>query len=122
MANLLQSGVTWLAGVQKDGASVEVTLRSGVHTTTGIAAVKTKSEALEEADEGKFLDIESTDFLILAADFLVNGAAVKPDDGMTIEWNGSTFELRPFANEPCWRWSDEYETRYRIHTKLKSRS
>jgi hypothetical protein len=99
---------------------VSVTLRSGAFTTTDVKAVKTSPQALEDSEDGRFIDIGVADFLIAAVDFVVNGSAVLPADGMRIEWNGSTFELRPFAGEPCWRWSDSFETRYRIHTKLKS--
>jgi len=105
-----------------DEFGVAVSLQSGAFTTTGVRAFKTASVAAEESEEGKFIDLEATDFEIAAVDFLINGSAVKPADGMTIEWNGSTYELRPFAGEPCWRWADNFETRYRIHTKLKSRS
>jgi hypothetical protein len=105
-----------------DELGVSVTLRSGESTTADVRAFKTLPQALEESEDGRFIDTESADFLIAATDFLIDGSAVLPADGMEIDWNGSTFEVRPLAGEPSWRWSDSLETRYRIHTKLKSRS
>lgn len=120
MPNLLQSGVTWLAGVQKDGASVTVTLRRGESETADVAATVGKSGAEESASDGTFTALSSIDFLILAADYQIDGAAAEPADGDEIDWNGETFEVRPFAGEPSARKSDEYGVRHRVHTKKKA--
>jgi hypothetical protein len=64
---------------------------------------------------------ESRDFLILAADLVLSGAAVLPEPGDRIRevQNGKTYvyEVMAPAKEPCWKWSDPYRRTLRIHTK-----
>lgn len=53
-------------------------------------------------------------------DYLIptSGLAQEPQRGDRITEAGQgTFEAMAPGNEPCWRWSDQTRTIYRIHTK-----
>lgn len=62
------------------------------------------------------------DYLIVAANLILNGSAVEPAENdrivETIDGTSMTFEvLPPGGGEPAWRWSDPDRTRYRVHVK-----
>jgi len=71
--------------------------------------------------EGREVQAQARDYLIIAGDLLIDGEPIEPREGDTIVeelTDGEhTFELMPLPNEPCWRWSDEQHIRRRVHTK-----
>jgi hypothetical protein len=64
---------------------------------------------------------ESRDFLLLAADLVLDGTSTLPQRGDRIyESQGDqtyVYEVTAPAKEPCWRYSDPYRKTLRIHTK-----
>lgn len=79
---------------------------SDVDATPGATSV-------EAQDEGGFtVMVESSDFIVLAADL-----EIVPAVGDVIVFDGRKFEVNNLGRDKCWRWSDRYNTSYRIHTK-----
>ena len=94
---------------QRGTASVEV------QATVGRTVFETAD------DYGVVQHSESRDFLILAADLVLDGAAVLPERGDRIRETASgkvyVYEVMAPGKEPPWRWSDLYRRTLRIHTK-----
>ncbi len=123
MANLLAAGSAWLAGMQKQHASISVTLRrrgyadvSGVLATPGTTAVE------QITDDGSSSRHDSRDYLIHVTDYAFAGAASAPRDGDRIIdtsfGDERIYEVLPLGGEASSRPSDQFRTRWRIHTKL----
>jgi len=120
MADLLQTGSDWLADQLKTHAGRTVTYRRGTDTVAVTATIgRTEFEVDDEF--GVLRKIESRDFLILAADLVLNGQAVLPERGDEIdETQGGvtyTYEVMAPGKEPHFRYSDPYRKTLRIHTK-----
>ena len=120
MPDLLQSGAAWLDRVRRANLAHTVTYLRGDQSVDVPATVgRTDFEAVDAY--GAVERTESRDFLILAADLVLSGAAVLPEPGDRIRevQNGKTYvyEVMAPAKEPCWKWSDPYRRTLRIHTK-----
>ena len=78
-----------------------------------------------EARDGKTRLIWSDrDYLLKAADLVIGGVAVTPEEG---DWfteavadGTKRFKVLPYADEPCWRFSDPQRTELRVHTKASA--
>ena len=122
MANLLASGASWLAGMQKQNASISVTLRRRGYSDVTVSATPGNTLAEQVTGDGTSQRFASRDYLIHVTDYAFDGVASEPREGDRII--DSTFgderiyEVRPFAGDPCARPSDQYRNRWRIHTKL----
>lgn len=67
--------------------------------------------------------LESRDFLIEAAELVLDGALTLPVRGDRITETDElgatlTYEVLEPGGEPPWRYSDEYRLQFRVHTKL----
>lgn len=123
MADRLANAMAWLARKRQEADGAEVTYRRGAQSVT-LTAIRGQS-LLRISDRFGNSRVERTqsDFLVLASDLELGGTATTPQRGDTIEdtINGKALTykvLPPGEGEPCWRWSDEARTGYRIHTKL----
>jgi hypothetical protein len=112
----------------------EAAALSAVRRARGVdvAIVRAASEAGTTAIVGKtvFTDksdgqaarsvqrIETRDYLLPAADYLVDGAAAKPAAGDQIQENGRTYEAVSVFGEPCYRYATTSQTWLRVHTTL----
>lgn len=118
--NLLQTGSDWLQAQLQQHASQPITYRRG-NNTVAVTAVIGRTEFELDNEFGVLKKIESRDFLIPAADLVLNGTPVLPERGDEIEEaQGSatyTYEVMAPGNEPAWRWSDAFRNTLRIHTK-----
>lgn len=120
MANLLRDGMDWLTGKLIEHAGESITYSRG-RSSVSITATVGKT-LLKLADEyGTRVEWADQDFLIRAADLVLDGEAVEPQRGDTVRWarGGTTyvFEVLAPGNEPAWRWADEHRTMYRVHAK-----
>jgi hypothetical protein len=135
MADLLEQSSAWLDGQRKqflaklvtycrtvtvpdpedEQGTVEVVLEVEVQATVG----RTTFEI--ESSTGVAERFEARDFIITAADLVLDGDVVLPERGDRIkETVGSqtlVYEVVGPGNEPCWRWSDPYRLALRVHTK-----
>lgn len=120
MADLLQIGSDWLADQMKAHAGRSITYRRGANSVTVTATIGRTEFELDD-EFGVLRKIESRDFLIAAADLVLNSVTVLPERGDEIdETQGSvtyTYEVMAPGKEPHYRFSDPYRRTLRIHTK-----
>jgi hypothetical protein len=120
MADLLQQASDWLEEQRTRHASRAVTYARGAQS---VALPATVGKTTFEVDDGYGVLVrhESRDFLMLAADLMLDGAPTSPQHGDRIRETqaGQTFvyEVTAPGKEPCWRYSDAYRKTLRIHAK-----
>ena len=117
MADLLEQGEAWLAGMNRKHRARSVTYtRDG--QSAEIAAVVGRTVFRVDKGYGLFERVESRDYLVDAQDL---EAFDKPERGDRIKetLNGKVevFEVMAPGNEPHFRYSDPYRRVFRIHTK-----
>ena len=122
MANLLQQGDEFLAGVAHEALAIEVTYARG-DESVAVQAVLGRTDFASDDGTGAVVTFQSRDYLIVAADLMLAGAVVSPQPGdQIVESDGladvqHTYEVLPMGNVPCWAWSDPYRRRRRVRTK-----
>jgi hypothetical protein len=127
MADLMQSGIAWLAGQLRTNASQAVTY---THKASGkavsVQAVLGKSLLALGEDFGQRLQRTDADFVIVYADLvaafaLVAVTYVQPERGdmikATLAGVVQDFQVLAPGNEPPFRWDDPYHTMLRCHGK-----
>jgi hypothetical protein len=121
VTDMLQTGSDWLSGVLKTHAAQSVSYRRGSSSVT-LSATLGRSLFQAATDSGMITETQADDFIIEAADLVLDEAAVEPKEGdeITRTSGGKTLVYRvlPFGTEPAWRFTDSYRNAYRIHTKL----
>ncbi len=120
VAGLLEQGAKWLKGMRASHTSKCVVYGRGLDFAEVPATV---GRTVFRLDKGYGITerIESRDYLILASDLKLNGAAILPKAGDIIRETdgGKVFvhELVSPGGESCWRWSDPWRRTLRTHTK-----
>jgi len=120
MTDLLEKGSTWLEDQRTRHLTRLVTYQRG---TNSVEVKATFGRTIfEEADDfGVIQKTESRDFLVLAADLVLNGERVLPKAGDRIREvqgdQGFVYEVMAPGTEPPFRYSDAYRQTVRIHTK-----
>lgn len=100
-----------------------VTYRRGSESVvlTGKAWVGRTVFSRVPRDGGAAVVFGDRDYLIPAADLVVEGKRFEPERGHqvveVIDGTERTFELISPAGEPAWRWADPGRTFYRVHTQ-----
>jgi len=120
VADLLEQASAWLDGKRKAHLSRPVMYCRGEQSVEVRATIG--RTVFETADAyGVVEHSESRDFLILAADLVLDGQAVLPERGDRIRETQDgkvyVYEVMAPGKEPEWRWSDGYRRTLRIHTK-----
>jgi len=120
VADLLEHGAAWLEGQRTKHLARPVLYERGAASVEVQATVgRTLFEVTD--DYGVVQRTESRDFLILAADLTLGGAAVLPERGDRVRetQDGRTYvyEVMAPGKEPPWRFSDAYRRTLRVHTK-----
>jgi hypothetical protein len=120
MPDLLQSAAVWLAGQLKTPASPSVTYRRGAASVVLAATIgETRSE--QTTTDGLTTDVLVRDYLIAAAELILDGERTLPERGDTIEETVGAqtlvFEVVPLAGQAHWRWCDAAHVMLRIHTQ-----
>ena len=120
MANLLQTGSSWLADQMKTHASVDVVYERGAEQVP-VKATIGKTEFELDDGSGVVVRIQSRDYLIHAADLQLSGSPTLPIAGDRIrETQGDktfVYEVMAPGNEPHYRYSDTFRKLLRIHSK-----
>ena len=117
--DLLEQASAWLEDQRTRHASRPVTYQRGRRS---VAVAATVGRTVFELDDGTgaVLKVESRDYLILAADLVLDGQRVLPAKGDRISesQDGQTFvyEVVSVGDEPCWRYSDPYRKTLRVHS------
>lgn len=124
MANMLKTGAVWLAGQLKDHASETVTYKRGVNSVS-VQAVIAESLAETVIGDQVLVQIKLRDFIILAADLVLIGSPIVPEQNdqiiMTIGIETVTYSVFKMPGEKQYREWDRFGNSYRIHTKETSR-
>ena len=120
MANLLEKASNWLEDRRTRYAASPVEYVRGAQSAELPATV---GKTTFEVDDGYgvLVRYESRDFLVQAADLVLDAAPVLPQRGDRIrETQGQqvfVYEVTAPGKEPCWRYSDPYRQTLRIHSK-----
>lgn len=117
MADLLQSGASWLVGQLADNASQTVTYRRG---GLSVSLTATKCPVRSEIDQQfGVLRITQCDWIIKASLLILGGETVEPMEAsdVIVESDGTEWQVLPIEGESHYRPLDPYRTAWRIHTK-----
>lgn len=126
MTNPINNAISAARGAQKSLAGVALVLsRSGAAGDTDIALATVGETRVEDFfEDGSVVSVRVRDFLIDAADYLIDGVEVPPTVGdlITQEINGRSvvFQVLPAGAEREYRRSDREGTFWRVHTKEQS--
>lgn len=115
MANRFESGTKWLAQKLKSSASSSAIYHRGA-VSCPLGATFGRRETIVEA-AGIVEQHEQWDFVITAADLVLEGVASLPRSGDWIEVAGRKYEVLPLPGQDCFRPCDPFGTQLRIHTK-----
>ena len=116
MTNLLGKAAEWLDEQRHRHLSTSVWFeRDGQRIGLAATVGRTRFESTD--GYGRVTRSESRDFLVRAADLVLDGATVFPRPGDLIIEGGRRFEVMSPPGEPEWRWSDVNSLALRIHTK-----
>ena len=122
MADLLEAGQQWLADQLQEHASRSVVYHRGTQSVAVQATIGRTLLKLDDGYGGVRMQWTDRDFLIPAADLVLNGSTITPQGGdritETAGLNTSTFEVMAYGSEPPWRYSDPFGKLLRIHTKF----
>ena len=114
----MDTAMAWLAGKRKSYMAQTVTYSRGEDEVELLATLGSKVFRMPD-EYGVDIRIETRDYLITAADLILDGSVVTPNpcDRIT-ESGGEVYEvMSPGADEPHWRYSDAYRRTLRVHTK-----
>lgn len=124
MADLIQKGLAWLDD-QRHAHMTQTVLyvrdtENASYVVELLATIGTTE--FEQVDEfGIVRKLQSRDFLIRAADLVLNSELTLPKSGDRVRETVGTqtfvYEVMAPGGEPPWRYSDPYRKTLRIHTK-----
>ena len=117
MTDLLAQAASFLSSVRKTHMSATVVYSRG-EDSVELAATLDRSEHELATAEGFATVIESVDFLIAAADLVLNGAAAQPRRGDRIEYAGETYEVLDRPGLPAFRREDPHGYTLRVFCKI----
>ncbi len=116
MTDLLWKPADWLERQRHTHLTTAVWFeRAGKRIGLAATIGRTRFESTD--DYGRVLTTESRDYLVRAADLVIDGQAVFPQPGDLIIEGDLRYEVMSPAGEPEWRWSDVNRSTLRIHTR-----
>ena len=124
MPDLLKTASDWLTGTLKASVSQPIALRRG-SVAIDLSATLGSTEWTSDQLEGISETWESLDFLVEAADVVLDGERIEPRSGDKIEHctGGTTvlYEVLSQPGVPPFSYSDPNRVGLRIHTKRVSK-
>ena len=118
MSDVLSRAETALARIQKSGASQSVVYQR-LGATVTVTATVGRSMASQYDQGGMVIAYETTDFLILATDLVLNGKQVVPMRGDEVLWRNRVYRVvSEQQGEKPWRESGPDGTVIRVMTKV----
>ena len=124
MASAFETALAVARDSIQNVAGVVITYKRGADSVTINDAVPGQTP-VEMLDDLGFVSesLRYTDWLIDPADLVLNSATIEPEKGDEIrrEINGKThvYRVTQLTGAEIWRYSDNNETRIRVHTFLK---
>lgn len=122
MADMLESGQNWLANQLKEHVSRTVVFQRGIDQVSVSATFGRTLQKLDDGYGGIRMEWTDRDYLIHAAELILNSIQFDPQRGDLIKDTvgaiESTYEVTAFGGEPPYRPSDPFGIVLRIHTKL----
>ena len=115
MADMLGSGLNWLANKLEDVMSVTATYYHGSQTYADLPAVIGSSDYHMVSDMGVETGASRTDFIIKDAHL-----GFVPALGDRIVSGGRVYRVVDHGAGGCWQWTDGYCISRRIHTEYVS--
>jgi len=120
--DFLRSSSAWLGGVQAASLSTAMfyrrTLEDGstIESPWQVTAGETRSEV--STTQGMAVRVRLRDYIGSAAELTDGGISMPPQSGDRItDIDGTVYEVNELPAEGCWRWSDQFNQRIRVHTK-----
>jgi hypothetical protein len=124
VTDLLERAILWLEGQRVRHLGRQVYYQRGTGSVTGsVTVIATLGRSTFELDDGAgaVLRVESRDFIVSAADLVLDGQLIEPRSGdriiQAVEGTLWVYEVTAIGGEPAWRWCDPYHRAMRIHTK-----
>lgn len=118
--DMLKTGQRWLRDRQRQYVARTVTYRRGGLSVV-LQATAGRTEFEQATDYGIAMQSESRDFIVNAADLVLNGARIEPEVGdrieETIDAVTHVYEVMSLGGEQCFRSVDADYYALRIHTK-----
>ena len=108
---MIRTGIDALRAVQLDFLVSDATYRRGAEARS-VKAVVGRTVFRSTDESGIWTRVETRDFIV-PKELLPS----EPQVGDEVEFLGGTYEVLSPNGEPCWRWSDAFQTAYRIHAK-----
>ncbi len=124
MPDLLQTASAWLGDQLAAHAAQPIEYSAGGDVWLPMMATMGATVRTIDRGDGLLVQAESIDFLVAAADLVVDGEEAKPQPGHRIRVRLTARSRRTYevqgsgAGDPCWEPSDHYGLRIRVHTKL----
>ena len=114
----------WLNSKMQTAAGVSIVYTRGAYTVDLTPWVG-RTVFASNLEGNARIEWGDRDYLITAAQLILNGSVVEPAVGdritETVGGTSMAFEaMRPDTGEPCWRYSDPGRTLLRVHTKRVS--
>jgi len=120
VTDLLQTASDWLEDQRNKHLSRKVTYQRDT-STAEIDATIGRTEFEVDNGHGVLEHVASRDYLIPAADLVLDGSQTLPQAGDRIRETDANqtfvYEVMAPADEPPWRYSDPYRKTLRVHTK-----
>jgi surface antigen len=117
--DMLGTGMSWLNRQLKANVATTITYRRGAYSVEIQATLGSSLLRVQDGQGQTKVERVDRDFLFDAADLVLNGAQVPPDDGDRIELDGKSYEVMPIGSDPSWRYADAHSTRVRVHSKYR---
>lgn len=124
MSTLLERGLAMAARAMPAAAGGRI-LYQGDGDQVELAATFGRSAfQVDDGTESVRIDYSDRDFLVAAADLVLNGGLAEPKRGQKITdlATGDTYEVAAPGRERPWRYCDPFETMIRIHAKKSQKS
>lgn len=123
MGNMIQDGLAWLAGQVAAAAGELVQYRRGTQRVDLTAVpLDVEPELLEV--EGYGLRAKVLDWLVAAADLVLDGVRTEPAAGdrivRTSAGGQQTYEVAPLGEDAAARAADPHGVHWRVHGRLVS--
>lgn len=121
--SLMDDAFEWLNAELKTHESREVTYWAMGESVTIAQATMGQTRTENDNGDGAIVEGRVVDWLIDVDDILIDGETVKPEIGHSIiDSSGDRiveYQVTDLGNEPCCRYMDRRNKKWRIHTTIR---